>query len=429
MASRATELLRERAELITKAQELHQRAEAEHRDLNTEETAEFDRLMAAAEALKTRADRELRIGAMSAGLEEAFDTIAEPGRTVEQAADDGRPLESTVYQQAFRDYLTALDSVEAADAKRQAIAALPHAASDPLRVNDPKRGGSLLPPPGFIDGIIKGLRAALPIMGLIRLHRVSAQQAIVGTGRRKRISRSKTWQLGSELSEAINDESLRFGKRQLQGHPATAGIAYSNDLATASVIPVDQIIEEELTEEGEEFFESLLILHNGAGGPLGMLQPSEHGIPISRDVSDENEAAGVTYEGLVNAVFHVKPRYHRSSTWLFPTSTLKSLVKMRDDSGRPIWAPSIRDDEPDRLLGRPVVLHELMPGVVAPGQYVGLFGDFYRGYEALIADDWTFQRLFETGARRNQVEVIARTRIDGQPMLEDCWARIQLPEA
>jgi HK97 family phage major capsid protein len=82
----------------------------------------------------------------------------------------------------------------------------------------------------------------------------------------------------------------------------------------------------------------------------------------------------------------------------------------------------VREGEPDRILGMPMVISEFAPNTFTTGKYVGLFGDF-SNYWIVDALSMQIQRLSELYAETNQVGFIGRLETDGAPVLEEAFVR------
>ena len=94
-------------------------------------------------------------------------------------------------------------------------------------------------------------------------------------------------------------------------------------------------------------------------------------------------------------------------------------------TGGYLWYPSVREGEPDRLLGLPMDVSEYAPNTFTSALYVGILGDFSNYW---IADSLALemQRLVELYATTNQVALIGRMESDGMPVLEEAFVRVKL---
>jgi HK97 family phage major capsid protein len=98
---------------------------------------------------------------------------------------------------------------------------------------------------------------------------------------------------------------------------------------------------------------------------------------------------------------------------------------VKDGQGQYLWSQSVREGEPDRILGMPMVVSEFVPNTFTTGKYVGLFGDFSH-YWIVDALSMQMQRLNELYAETNQVGFIGRLETDGAPVLEEAFVRVKL---
>ena len=71
-------LLQKRANIFEQAKELLKRAETENRDLNAEETEQYDRMKSDMDELRKRADRETELAAIEVDLNKVVRTAPRP---------------------------------------------------------------------------------------------------------------------------------------------------------------------------------------------------------------------------------------------------------------------------------------------------------------------------------------------------------------
>jgi HK97 family phage major capsid protein len=163
----------------------------------------------------------------------------------------------------------------------------------------------------------------------------------------------------------------------------------------------------------------------GVNQALGIFTASNDGITTARDVSTGNTTTSVTFDGLTNAKYSLKGQYWSRSDWMFHRDVLSQVAKLKDGEGQYLWRESVRDGEPDRLLGRPVMMSEFCPNTLTTGQYVGILGDF-SNYWIVDALDLQIKRLNELYAETDQVGFIGRLSTDGMPVLAESFARVKL---
>jgi len=102
-------------------------------------------------------------------------------------------------------------------------------------------------------------------------------------------------------------------------------------------------------------------------------------------VSGLGVAGGIAYNSSdLMSLFHaVDPNYRRNGTWMFNDATLLALkaATILTTFYYPIWQPSIREGEPDTLMGKPYVINQDMPsfpGSSDSGNKPIAFGDLSK---------------------------------------------------
>jgi HK97 family phage major capsid protein len=233
----------------------------------------------------------------------------------------------------------------------------------------------------------------------------------------------------SELGTGNEDSSMRVGMRSLHPQPVAKRLKISRTLVRKAPNSEAMI----MRRLGYKFGitqEKGFLVGTGAGQPLGVFTASPAGISTARDVSTDNAATAITMKGLINAKYALKAAYWPNARWLFHRDAVKQIATLRDDSGGAgtgqfLWYPSVREGEPDMLLGRPMMVSEYAPNTFTTGLYVGIFGDFSNYW---IADSlqMDMQRLVELYAATNQIGLIGRMESDGMPVLEEAFVRIKL---
>lgn len=96
-------------------------------------------------------------------------------------------------------------------------------------------------------------------------------------------------------------------------------------------------------------------------------------------VTTAASATAITYSDLVDLLAKVKAPHSSQgvASWVMNSATRAALMKVLDQNGRPIFIESAREGEPDRILGRPVVIDDNMDDIGA-GKTPILFGDLKK---------------------------------------------------
>jgi HK97 family phage major capsid protein len=92
------------------------------------------------------------------------------------------------------------------------------------------------------------------------------------------------------------------------------------------------------------------------------------------------------YQNLVGIVHAVDIAYRRNAKFMMNDAVLAIFAGLVDSTGRPIWAPSLAQDVPDRLMGYPVVINnDMTPTLVNLARTV-VFGDLSSYYIREVRD-------------------------------------------
>ncbi|BBO73344.1 phage capsid protein [Desulfosarcina widdelii] len=235
---------------------------------------------------------------------------------------------------------------------------------------------------------------------------------------------AEDWDWTTELATGNEEDSIRFGKRQLFPHPVAKRVKVSQTLIRGSG-RAQTIIVGRMGYKLALTFENGFLTGDGSQKPLGLFVASDDGIPTARDVSTGNSTTAIQADGLIEAKHTLRPPYRKRARWLFHPDSVKMIRKMKDGEGQYLWQPGLVADQVDKILGLPYGESELAPNTFTSGNYVGLVGDFSY-YWIAIALDVKIQVLTELYAETNQIGYIGRAEVDAQPVLGEAFARVTL---
>lgn len=407
MSDRLKMLREERAKIVDDMRALTEKAEAEKRDMTDEELSLHSDLYQQQEARRVQIEAEERQRDLDRDIARREVEAEATERRVRDGAGASQDDRSMV---AWRKFLKGGIRAVTDDEVRTL-----QAGSDP-------EGGYLTAPQQFISMLLKNLDNAVFVRNRATKFQVSQAESL---GVPTLDTDVDDFEWTTELATGSEDTAMRFGKRELRPHPMAKRIKISKLLMRRSIMPIEQIVSQRLEYKLGVTQEKAYLLGDGNKKPLGLFVASNDGIPTGRDVSTDNTTTAITFDGLMNAKYSVKAQYWANSSWMFHRDAVKQIVKIKDNDGQYIWRMSVRDNEPDVLLGRPMDVSEYAPNTFTTGLYVGLFGDlsYYWIADAL---DLQIQRLVELYAESNQDGMIARYEGDGMPVLAEAFARIKL---
>ena len=289
-----------------------------------------------------------------------------------------------------------------------------------LQADSDTRGGYLVMPRMVTQALIEEIDDAVFIRQLATVHSIERAQSLGAPTRDNDVS-DPVWT--NEIGTGDLDDTEPFGMRELSPNPLAKRIKISNTLLNAPGIDIEQYWRGRLAYKFSVAMENGFLTGNGRNQPLGLLVPSDSGIPTSRDVKTGSNT-DFTADGLVDAQYNQKQAYWARCRWLFSRDAVKRIRLLKDAENVWLWQPGIQPGQPAMILGFPFIMSEFMPmDFSAAGRYVGLFADF-SWYWVADALQMQTQRLVELYAEKNQTGFIARMESDGQPMLAEAFTRI-----
>jgi HK97 family phage major capsid protein len=400
--TRLKDLREKRGKLIADARDVINRSEAAGRQiLNTDDQAVYDRAMGDVVKLGDEIKREESLQAIereSASLVAAALTPGAPSSQTERVA------------LAIRGFL--VNGVITPDLRAA------------LKVGQDSSGGFLVMPEEFVKTLLKGVDNLVHIRALATVYKLTEAKSL-GVPSLETDPDDADWT--TELAVGSEDSAMAFGKRALEPKPLGKLIKVSNTLLRVGSLNPEQIVNDRLAYKFGISQEKAFMTGTGAGQPLGVFTADNNGVSTSRDVSTGNTTTSITFDGLNNAKFALKAQYRNRSTtsWMFHRDGVKQIAGLKDGDGQYIWRPSVREGEPDRLLGLPYRESEYAPNTFTSGLYVGALAD-WSNYWIAETLQFTLQRLVELYAATNQTGFIGRAEIDGMPALEEAFVRVKL---
>lgn len=407
MSNKLKDLRDQRGKLVADARAILDKAEAEKRSASTEESAQFDAMM------KQVGDLGDEVRRHEALVEAERDAAAQVARGMDSAQGEARGAaadpEVELRTKAFTKLIIS-GQRSLNDAELRA-----------LQADSDTAGGFLVAPEQFVSGLIKNIDDMVFIRQRATKFSIPTA-ASLGAASLAADPADAVWT--TELATGTEDSTMAFGKRVLNPHPLAKRLKVSNKLLRMAS-GAEGLVRARLAYKFGLAQENAFLTGTGVNQPLGLFTASNDGITTARDVSTGNTATAVTFDGLINAKFSLKGQYWQRSDWMFHRDVLSQIAKLKDGDGQYLWRESVRDGEPDRLLGRPVMMSEFAPNTMTASQYVGILGD-YSNYWIADALDFQIQVLKELYAETDQTGFIGRLATDGMPTLAEAFARVKL---
>jgi HK97 family phage major capsid protein len=411
MSHKLKALREQRGKLVHDARAILDKADAEKRSLSTEEDGKYKELFAKQEELRASIEREEQIANAEREANEASLRSKDATKGVKPAGEPEQrgARDSDEYRAAFSKLLS------------QGARSLSDAETRALQADSDTAGGFTVAPQQFVSQLIKDIDNMVFIRQRATKFRLASSDSM-GAASLAADPADADWT--TEIATGSEDSAMSFGKRELNPHPLAKRLKVSNKLLRL-VSGTDALVRDRLAYKFAVSQEKAFMTGSGSNQPLGIFTASANGVSTARDVSNGNAATAPTMDGLIAAKYSLKGQYWNRADWIFHRDVLAVVSKLKDGDGQYMWRESVREGEPDRLLGRPVMMSEYAPNTLTTGLYVGILGDF-SNYWIADALDMQVQVLKELYAETNQTGYIGRLETDGMPVLAEAFARVKL---
>ena len=187
--------------------------------------------------------------------------------------------------------------------------------------------------------------------------------------------------------------------------------AVSNPFLNDAVIDIEALVRMLLVRRVGRICNRLSTLGTGVNQPQGIVTAAMPGVTAAAVDS-------ISWDELLKMIHAVDPAYRIKMEsmspadggfmseggvigWQFNDTMLQAIAQLKDGEGRPLFLPSIREGEPNRVFGYPYQINQHMASPAA-GTIPALFGDFsYYGIRRVT--DMMFYRFTDSVYTINNV--------------------------
>ena len=213
-----------------------------------------------------------------------------------------------------------------------------------------------------------------------------------------------------------------FSQVLLDAHKLHVAVKVTDELLYDSAFDLESYLIEKFAKALSNSEEDAYINGDGVGKPLGILADkggAEVGVVTANDK--------ITADDILGLVYSLKRPYRKNAFFICNDNTLLAIRKLKDLNGNYLWQPSIKEGEPDRLLGYPVRTTAYFP-TIGSGKKVLAFGD-YSYYTIGDRGIRSFDQLKELFAGNGMVAFLAKERVDGKLVLPEAIKVLKIKES
>jgi HK97 family phage major capsid protein len=411
----------QRAHIHAEMRSLSETAEKDNRDLNAEESGQFDKMATEFEELEARARRAEALFAQERQVDQMLTTPLEK----RVAGLDGAP---ETYRE-FRDQRTGPAVQEQAEYRNAFWQYISTRSISDLDVEEHRAlskgtttAGGFLVPTDFYNQIIRSLRFMGTMASL-------ATEITTDNGDTIQVPANTAHGTAAWLAEAgsytPSDET--FAQVNLSAFKASTKIIVSEELLQDSAFDLDSFLAREFGERIGVLENTAYIQGSGTGQPQGLLSSA-----TASNITTVTAAAGAgntttfTYSALVSAIFSLPKQYRDNASFIVNDQSARNLYLMLDTQNRPLWSVNVAVNGPDTFLGYPIYTDPDVP-TPAIGNISVLFGDWRRTYMVRRVTGFGIQRQNELHSDSGQVGFRGFERVDGRVVLAAAGIALKHP--
>lgn len=377
-------LYEQRAKLVKEWREVLDKAEAESRGLTADEKAKCEKYESDIDAIKAQVSQRERLDKLDAE-ERATVPPSQRGQPAIETAADVRPAD--LYRAAFWEHV-------------RSGSAIPRELRSHT-VGTDTRGGYTVPDE-FRATLLQGLEEANVMRGLATI--------ITSTSGTMSVPKVTTHGTAAWVAEegTFNETNETFGEITFNAYKAATLVKVSEELLNDSAFGLEAYIAGEFARQLGDLEETAFVAGTGSGQPTGVVG----GSTLGKTAAATN---AITADELMDLQYALARPYRRRATWLMHDGSVKAIRKLKtgvSSDNTYLWSPGLSSNEPDTLLGNPVVTSPDMP-TIATGNKSVLFGDF-KYYWIVDRQAISMQRLVELYSATGQVGFRIFKRTDGK---------------
>lgn len=366
---------------VTEARARLDEAERSGRELSADEKAAVERALEQG----TKMMEEAQSAEKADRLRSLADAITEAQRPV-VAEQTAKAVESPEYAEAFDRFI------------RKGVRSEVLTKADETHVEGTNSRGGYLVPPEFLRRLLEKMTPFTPVLGLATSIDISTNVIEIP---KVDSYGSATW-LGEE--DAYTQDADTFTNMTITAYKLGRIQKVSEELLADSAFDVAGFLAGSFARSFGLAINAALTTGDGSDQPYGFVDRVDASMLKSISTAP-------TGDELIDVKHAVAPWYRsESSVWQMTDATLAEIAKLKGTDDQYLWVPSLRDENPGRLLGHRVVINPDMPALGTAGEKAIAFGDF--SYLMVVRRPGVaLQRLNELFAANGQIGFRAAVRI------------------
>ena len=165
--------------------------------------------------------------------------------------------------------------------------------------------------------------------------------------------------------QAYPESDSQFGRVTLKAYKLGRIMKVSEELMQDSFFDMPNYIADAYGRSFGLAEEEAFVAGDGTAKPQGVLVGASVGVTAAGQTA-------ITSDELLDLFYSLNRPYRAQARWLASDQMIKLIHKLKDNDGQYLWQPGLQGDEPDRILGHPVIASSYVPNPAAGVRSLGL---------------------------------------------------------
>ncbi len=397
-------LKQERMNLVTEARTILDKADNEKRAMTGEETTKYENLDKKIDELT--ADIQRREKALERERELAERETPEE-RQEEGQETEKRDIDREEYRAAYLNYIRYGVGGLSQEERDLINSQKANLSGNELRALSAVTGaaGGYIVPTGFYNKLIEAQKTfgGMRTSGATIIPTAGGNPLPIPTGN----DTNNEGELVEE-NKPVGSQDTVFGQKTLGAYKfSSKTILIPIELLMDSAFDIEAYITKIIATRIARAENKYYTIGTGVAQPEGIMTAALLG-----KTGAAGQINSILYEDFIDLEFTIDAAYRKNAKYMMHDQTIKTIKKMKDSEGRPLWQPGIAVREPDTINGYSYFSNNDMDQVGASKKSIA-FGDFSNLF-IRDAMDVTLFRINEKYIENGQVGFLAFARHDSK---------------
>lgn len=274
-------------------------------------------------------------------------------------------------------------------------------------------GGGYFVPVGFVDEVEQALKYYGPMLDVSTIMETATGQPLPYPTSNDTTIVGELIGEGSQVStQDVTLGNIVFGAYKY----STKMVKVSIELLQDSAFDIESFLKEQFAIRLGRKLNTDFTVGTGSSQPNGIITAATAGPTAAgastNDGGSETGGTSIGSDDLIELEHSVDRLYRKGAIYMMHDSTLKTIKKLKDKYGRPLWLPGLAANGPDTINGYAFAVNNDMASIAVNAKTV-VFGDVKK-YHVRRVNELSVLRLVERFADYGQVAFIGFARYDGQ---------------